>query len=162
MVVQLKQIGVIETAFSEARGTPVQPVMGKDATGIVRVFPEYAEALSDLGGFERIWLVYWFHRAAGARLCVKPYMAEDECSLFATRAPCRPNPIGISTVRLVAVEETQLRVQEIDILDGTPLLDIKPYVPRFDSYPAAAAGWLDRAGVNVREDMTADERFNIP
>jgi tRNA (adenine37-N6)-methyltransferase len=155
----LKQIGTIHTSFRKADGTPVQPVMAAGTDGVVEVFPEYLGALADLAGFERVWLVYWFHRATDAKLRVRPFLDDAERGLFATRAPCRPNPIGISSVRLVAVESTGLRVAEVDVLDGTPLLDIKPYVPRFDSFPEARAGWLDRVEVQRREGVRADSRF---
>ena len=152
----LKPIGVIRTPFPEPAGTPIQPGMSEGAEGRVIVFDEYREALSDLEGFERIWLVYWFHRAAPARMRVRPFLDSRERGLFATRAPCRPNPIGISCVRLLAIEGNALRISEVDIVDGTPLLDIKPYVPQFDAYPGARAGWLEDAGSGPRR---ADARF---
>ncbi|MGB9606461.1 MAG: tRNA (N6-threonylcarbamoyladenosine(37)-N6)-methyltransferase TrmO [Bryobacteraceae bacterium] len=153
---RLKPIGVIRTPFREPAGTPIQPCMSDGAEGQVIVFDEYREGLSDLEGFERIWLLYWFHCASPARLRVQPYLDSQERGLFATRAPCRPNPIGISCVRLLAVEGNVLRIAEVDIVDGTPLLDIKPYVPRFDAYPAARAGWLASAR-SAR--CAADDRF---
>jgi len=112
-----------------------------------------------LDGFERIWLIYWFDRAAAAQLQVKPYMDERERGLFATRAPCRPNPIGISAVKLIRIQNCTLYVADVDILDQTPLLDIKPYVPGFDCFEVKRLGWLS-AGPPVTK--FADDRFCKP
>lgn len=152
----LTPIGVIRTPFENAAGTPLQPSMAQGVEGTVEVFPEYAAGLKDLEGFERIWLIYWFHLAAPAELVVQPYMDSERHGVFATRAPSRPNPIGMSAVRLLAVEGAVLRVAEIDILDGTPLLDIKPYAPLFDHYSVSRCGWLDRRS---RQNAAADSRF---
>ncbi|MHC4983323.1 MAG: tRNA (N6-threonylcarbamoyladenosine(37)-N6)-methyltransferase TrmO [Planctomycetota bacterium] len=153
----LRQIGVIHSPFAEPSQAPIQAAMAAGSRGTVEVSEEYAPGLKDLEGFERIWLLYWFDRAGGARLKVKPYLDVAERGLFACRAPCRPNPIGISPVRLVRIERNILHVEELDILDGTPLLDIKPYVPQFDCFPAARSGWLDR--VPMPEKPKADGRF---
>jgi tRNA-Thr(GGU) m(6)t(6)A37 methyltransferase TsaA len=155
-LLRLSPIGVIHTPFREAAGTPIQPRRAKGARGTVEVFEKYREGLKDLEGFERIWLVYWLDRAAEARLRVVPYLDDTERGLFATRAPCRPNPIGISPVRLLRVEGSLLTVSGVDILDGTPLLDIKPYVPEFDCYPASRSGWFAQA---ARRRRLADSRF---
>jgi len=152
-----KPIGLIHSPFRQQAGTPIQPVFAEGAQGTVELNPEYEEGLLDLIGFERIWLLYWLHCAPPARLRAVPYRDEVERGIFATRSPCRPNAIGVSCVRLLAVSGTILTVGDMDILDGTPLLDIKPYVPDFDSYPNAKAGWLDAC----RVDRThADERFD--
>jgi tRNA-Thr(GGU) m(6)t(6)A37 methyltransferase TsaA len=131
---RLTPIGVIRTPFREAAGTPIQPRQAKGVKGTVEVLERFQEGLKDLEGFERIWLLYWFHRAAPARLRVVPYLDRQQRGLFATRAPCRPNPIGMSCVRLLQVKGSLLTVAGVDILDGTPLLDIKPYVPEFDGF----------------------------
>ena len=154
---QLTQIGVIRSPFKEATGMPIQPALAKDIEGAVDVFPQYAPALKDLDGFERIWLIYWFDKAASFRPTVVPYLDTAERGLFATRAPARPNPIGISSVRLLSIDDAAIRVAELDVLDGTPLLDIKPYVPRFDSYPEACSGWVD--AVRIDHNGNADGRF---
>lgn len=153
---RLKPIGVIRTPFAEPAGTPIQPCMAQGAEGSVIVFDEFAAGLQDLAGFERIWLIYWFHRAGPPRLRVQPFLDEQERGLFATRAPCRPNPIGISCVRLLAVEGHLLKIADVDIVDGTPLLDIKPYAPQFDCYPVRRTGWLEAAPGARR---LADRRF---
>lgn len=153
---ELQQIGVIHSPFCQPDGVPIQPRYAHAAEGTVEVFQPFAEGLRDLGGFERIWLIYWFHQAAAARLIVRPFKDKTERGLFATRAPCRPNPIGISPVRLLAVKGRHLRVADLDVLDGTPLLDIKPYVPEFDHYEIRRIGWLSEAG----SQTTADGRFS--
>ncbi len=133
----------------------MQPKLAEEAAGTVEVYPEYQDGLADLNGFERIWLIFWIHRAAQPRLKVIPYLDDTERGLFATRAPSRPNPIGISPVRLLSVEGNVLRVAGLDILDQTPLLDIKPYSPHFDCFPESRSGWLDA----VKRRSMADSRF---
>ena len=154
---RLRPIGVIHSPYHEPRGTPIQPAFGGDVRGEVEVFEEYADALDDLEGFERIFLIFWLHRAGPHRLRVVPYRDTEERGLFATRAPSRPNPIGLSIVRLVGREGNRLQVEGLDILDGTPLLDIKPYIPKIDAHAGSKAGWFD-AGRDARE--VADERFH--
>jgi tRNA-Thr(GGU) m(6)t(6)A37 methyltransferase TsaA len=152
----LKPIGIIHSPFTEAVGTPIQPVYAKNAEGTVEILPEFTEGLKDLDGFERIWLITYYHLAREPRMLVKPYMDDKLRGLFSTCAPARPNPIGISCVRLLSVENRTLQVAEIDILDGTPLLDIKPYSPRFDCFSVSRIGWLTKA----REELSkADQRF---
>ncbi|MBN1346118.1 MAG: tRNA (N6-threonylcarbamoyladenosine(37)-N6)-methyltransferase TrmO [Phycisphaerae bacterium] len=153
----MEPIGIIHTPFKETRGMPIQPVFAKGAEGRVEIYPQYQTGLKDLDGFDRIWLVYSFHRASGPRLCVVPYLDDCERGVFATRAPCRPNPIGMSPVRLLEVRENVMRVGDIDVLDGTPLLDIKPYARRFDCFEVRRSGWLDHASSSQKE---ADDRFS--
>ena len=155
---ELVTIGIIHSPFRESLGTPVQPCSARSAEGKVEVFAPFAEGLRDLAGFERVWLLFWCHRARPARLSVVPYRDTVERGLFATRAPARPNPIGLSAVRLRSIVGNVLDVGELDILDGTPLLDIKPYIPLYDSYPATACGWMEREG--ARKGLVfADGRF---
>jgi tRNA-Thr(GGU) m(6)t(6)A37 methyltransferase TsaA len=156
----IEQIGVIHSPFHCASGTPVQPRYAGGNEGTVEVFEAFGEGLRDLEGFERIWLLFWCHRAAEAQLTVVPYRDERSHGLFATRAPARPNPIGMSAVRLHSVKGRFLQVSEIDILDGTPLLDIKPYVAEYDSYPAVASGWL-RTSSSAETTCVADGRFEF-
>ncbi|MBN2491425.1 MAG: tRNA (N6-threonylcarbamoyladenosine(37)-N6)-methyltransferase TrmO [Planctomycetes bacterium] len=152
-----RSIGVIRTPHTAAAGTPIQPIYAEEALGEVHVDPDLEPALADLEGFERIWLVYWCDRAGPFRPRIVPYRDTREHGLFATRAPSRPNPIGLSVVRLLGREGNVLRVRGVDILDGTPLLDIKPYVPEFDAHPSSRAGWLD----DRRQDRRhADGRFH--
>jgi tRNA-Thr(GGU) m(6)t(6)A37 methyltransferase TsaA len=151
-------IRVIHTPFRQVKGAPIQPVFAPAAEGTVELLPEYADGLTDLAGFERVWLVYWLDRTGPARLRVIPFRDTIDHGIFATRAPCRPNPIGLSCVRLIAVAGNVLTVADVDMLDGTPLLDIKPYVPQFDAFPSVRAGWLDSSQNNTH----ADGRFVGP
>ncbi len=154
---RLHPIGVIHSPYREPGGTPIQAAFGGDVSGEVEVFEEYAEALDDLEGFERIYLIYWLHRARSFRLKVVPYRDTVERGLFATRAPSRPNPIGLSIVRLVDRKGNHLQVEGLDIIDGTPLLDIKPYIPLVDSHPDSRSGWF---GEGRKKREVADGRFH--
>ena len=151
-----RPIGVIHTPYREQMGTPIQPACAAGAQGTVTVFQPYVEALADLGGFERIWLVFHLDRAREWKTRVVPYRDTVERGLFATRAPARPNAIGISVVRLLSIEGATVHIQDLDMLDDTPLLDIKPYVPEFDAHPGSRAGWFEEA---VSGTDTADGRF---
>ncbi len=159
MKIEFEPIGVVHSPFTESTGTPVQPRTAEGTTARAEIDPRYAGGLFRLEGFERVWLVTWLDRTAACRLRVTPYLADIECGVFATRAPSRPNPIGLSCVRLVRIEGTTLHLAEVDLLDGTPLLDIKPYAPRFDCYLDARAGWLDDVTL---DNQTADGRFEEP
>ena len=138
----LKPIGTVHSPFKEPPGTPIQPGAAAGIQGMVEVFPEYQEGLKDLEGFSHLILLYHFHLAPGFSLLVQPFLDDQKRGLFATRAPARPNPIGISTVRLERIDGARLYIWEVDIVDGTPLLDIKPHVPRFDCREGATSGWL--------------------
>jgi tRNA-Thr(GGU) m(6)t(6)A37 methyltransferase TsaA len=154
---RLNPIGVIHSPYREPKGTPIQPAFGGGVRGEVEVYKEYADALDDLDGFEHIWLIFWLHRARPHRLKVVPYRDTVERGLFATRAPSRPNPIVLSMVRLIGRDGNRLQVEGLDILDGTPLLDIKPYIPKIDARAGSKAGWFD-ASRKARE--VADGRFH--
>ncbi len=156
-VLTIEPIGVIETPFRNPAGTPIQPSRANGARGTVRIEPHFQAGLKDLAGFERIWLIYWLHKAPESSLLVTPFLDRRQRGLFATRAPARPSPIGISAVRLLAVQEGVLEVADVDMIDGTPLLDIKPYVPAFDCYPNSKAGWFDESNSKRR---LADDRFD--
>jgi len=153
-----RPIGVVHSPFKEAKGTPIQPTAAKGTSGTVDVFTEFAEGLEDLSGFSHIILIYHFHLAKESILKVRPYMDVKTRGVFATRAPSRPNPIGISVVRLVRVEGNLLHVEDIDIVDGTPLLDIKPYVPEFDAPKSDRIGWLSK-NVDKLNTTRDDGRF---
>jgi tRNA-Thr(GGU) m(6)t(6)A37 methyltransferase TsaA len=154
---KIQPIGVIETPFREVAGTPIQPSRANGARGRVRIDRRFQSGLKDLAGFERIWLIYGFHKTPGSNLLVTPFLDRQQRGVFATRAPSRPSPIGISVVRLLAVREGVLDVADVDIIDGSPLLDIKPYVPEFDCYPDSKAGWFDES--NSKRRLT-DARFD--
>ena len=141
--IKYKPIGVVHSPHKEPKGTPIQPAGAKGIDGTVEVFPEYAEGLKDLEGFSHIILLYHFHLSREASLRVKPFMDTEVHGVFAMRGPSRPNPIGISAVRLVRIEGNILHIRDVDIVDGTPLLDIKPYVPKFDAREAENVGWLE-------------------
>lgn len=149
MKFQIGAIGVIRTGHATKEETPIQGAFHPDAEGTVELFPEFAAGLQDIGLFSHIILLYHFDRAGKVELIRKPFLDDAPHGIFATRHPCRPNGIGISIVRLLRREENRLMVSGIDVLDNTPLLDIKPYVPRFDAFPDASEGWF--AGKQKRD-----------
>ena len=156
--IRYRPIGVIHSPFKETKGMPIQPAGARGVAGTVEVIPECGDGLQDLDGFSHIFLLYHFHLSQGYSLMVKPYLDDSMRGVFATRAPRRPNAIGISVVRLVGIEGCTLHIEEVDIVDSTPLLDIKPYVPEFDSREVGRIGWL--AGKTERvASAAADERF---
>jgi len=157
-MLQLKPIGIIHTPFESPEGMPIQPAGATGVHGTIEVYKEYQAGLKDLEGFSHIILLYHFHHSHGFHLQVVPFMDTQPRGLFATRAPKRPNPIGLSVVQLDRIENNTLHVQNVDILDGTPLFDIKPYVPEFDSITNVRTGWLEGAGKTVR-NRQSDERF---
>ena len=156
--ITMRLLGVIRTPFSDLEGMPIQPSGAAGVRGRVQVLPEYRPGLLDLEGFSHIILLYHFHRSQGFRLQVTPFLDDQVHGLFATRAPRRPNPIGLSIVKLLGVEGGELLVENIDVLDGTPLLDIKPYAPRFDAQEDCRTGWMEKSG-NAVEHRRSDDRF---
>jgi len=154
--IKVTPIGYVRSGFKMQEGTPIQPSFAKKVKGEVVVKPEYLDALLDIDGFERIWVIYLFHRAGPFKHQVTPYRDTVKHGLFATRAPSRPNPVGMSVVKLLRVDQNILYVSGVDILDGTPVLDIKPYVADFDAYPGSKAGWLDQKNSSRKQ---ADKRF---
>lgn len=142
--IKYRPIGVVHSPFKEPKGTPIQPAGAEGVAGTVEVFPEYVEGLTDVDGFSHVILIYHCHLATKPSLTVKPFMDDKAHGVFAMRGPSRPNPIGISTVRLVSVEGNILHIRDVDIVDGTPVLDIKPYVPEFDVRPVERTGWLGK------------------
>ena len=158
MKIEYRPIGIIHSPFQDIEGMPIQPAGASSVQGRVEVFPEYAEGLKDLDGFSHIILLYHFHCVEGSELIVTPFMDASPRGVFSTRAPRRPNPIGISVVRLLSIEGTLLHVENVDILDATPLLDIKPYTPQFDHYPVDRIGWLEPTKDEVK-GKRSDRRF---
>ena len=156
--IKYKPIGIIRTPFKQPKGTPIQPKAGKDVEGKIEIFSEYEAGLKDLEGFSHIILLYHFHLVKESKLLVKPYMDDETHGIFATRAPARPNPIGISVVRLIKIEKNILYIKDVDIVDGTPLLDIKPYVGEFDIREIERYGWLEK-NVHKLESSRDDGRF---
>lgn len=153
-----RPIGVIRSPFRDPAGMPIQPGSARGVPGSVEVFEEYRQGLADLDGFSRIILIYPFHRSTGYSLVVTPFLDNRPRGLFSTRAPRRPNAIGLSVVRLTGVKGGELAIEDIDILDGTPLFDIKPYVSAFDSYPDERSGWLSGCGEKIAS-ARSDGRF---
>ncbi|MFO7570569.1 MAG: tRNA (N6-threonylcarbamoyladenosine(37)-N6)-methyltransferase TrmO [Smithellaceae bacterium] len=138
-----KPIGIIRSEHKIAEKTPIQPVYAGGCRGRAEVFDAFAEGLTDLEGFSHIYLLYHFHQAPTVRLRLKPFLQDVERGIFAIRAPGRPNPIGLSVVELLGIEGNVLLLEGVDILDGTPLLDIKPYTAKFDLHDVARSGWQD-------------------
>ena len=156
--IKYKPIGVIHSPFKEPKGTPIQPAAATGIRGTVEVFPEYTKGLRDIGGFSHLILVFHFHLSSGTLLEAKPYLDNETRGVFATRSPSRPNPIGVSIVRLIKIEGRILHIQDIDIVDGTPLLDIKPYVPEFDIREVEKIGWLEK-NIDKLSTSKDDGRF---
>jgi tRNA-Thr(GGU) m(6)t(6)A37 methyltransferase TsaA len=158
MEITYRPIGIIHSPFQSLDEMPIQPSGEASAPGSVEIFPEYIEGLKDLEGFSHITLVYHLHRVQKSKLTVTPFLDSEARGVFSTRAPARPNPIGLSTVRLEGREGNHLQVANLDVLDGTPLLDIKPYVPEFDAPQDIRLGWLEGALRNARTTQS-DDRF---
>ncbi len=157
--VTYKPIGIIRSPFRETRGTPIQPAAGKGVRGHVELFPEFIEGLKDLDSFSHIMLIFHLHLSRKVKLTAKPYMENEEHGIFAIRGPSRPNPIGISRVRLTGIKGNILYIQDLDIVDGTPLLDIKPWVPAFDAEENIRTGWLEK-NVHKLPEAKDDGRFS--
>lgn len=157
--IQYRPIGIIRSPHRTTEGTPIQAAGAKGIKGRIEVFPEYSVGLADLAGFSHIVILYHFHLAKKFSLKVKPFLDDQERGLFATRAPSRPNPIGLSVVRLIRITESNLEIQDIDVVDGTPLLDIKPYVPEFDIRKVAKFGWIEEKTKDMK-DVVDDGRFS--
>jgi tRNA-Thr(GGU) m(6)t(6)A37 methyltransferase TsaA len=157
--IAFKPIGIIHTPYEETAGMPIQPPGALGVMGTVEVFPEFSEGLQDIEGFSHIILVFHFDRSSDFKLKVKPFLEDNVHGVFAVRAPKRPNPIGISIVKLIKREDNILYIDNPDILNNTPLLDIKPYIPDFDAYPEAVAGWQEKHKGKVRKHKS-DDRFH--
>lgn len=155
----LRPIGVIRSPFAKLEDMPIQPSGARGARGEVELDPACAEGLDDLEGFSHLFLLYHFHRSKGFKLKVKPFLEDVKRGLFATRAPARPNPVGLSVVRLVERKGNVLLIEDVDVLDGTPLLDVKPVVPDFDAPQGEVrTGWLE-AHKGRAETLRSDDRF---
>ena len=156
--ISYRPIGIIRSPYKETKGTPIQTSGAKGVRGTVEIFPEWVEGLKDLDGFSHIILIYHFHLSKGYSLTVKPFLDDTPRGVFSTRAPKRPNSVGLSIVKLLKIEEATLYIEDVDIVDSTPLLDIKPYVPEFDGKEAIRTGWL-RGRAERATETEADERF---
>ena len=154
-----KPIGTIHSPYKEKRGVPIQGIFDPESKGRVDIFKEFEPGLRDIEGFSHLILLYVFDRSEGYSLICKPYMEEKDHGVFATRAPKRPNPIGLSVVRLEKREGPILYVAEVDILDETPLLDIKPFIPDVDHRKNARVGWLEEPLKKPTRRTVSDDRF---
>jgi len=158
MKIVYQSIGIIYTPHTSLTGMPIQPSSAQGIKGQVVLDSQYADALKDLEGFSHIYLIYHLHKAKKPRLRVKPFLEDKQHGLFATRAPSRPNPIGLSVVRLLSIEGSTIHVENLDILDGTPLLDIKPFVGEMNGVKNTRIGWLEnhRSQISTKQ---SDDRF---
>lgn len=156
--VQYMPIGSIHSPFKDLEGMPIQPTGGRHIRGTVEIYPEYTDGLKDLDEFSHIILIYHLHLSDSYDLEVIPFMDDVPHGLFSTRAPKRPNPIGISIVKLIKIEGNIIHIENMDMIDETPLLDIKPYVPEFDPDEIESIGWLSKSISKVRNER-ADDRF---
>ena len=158
--VQYNPIGIIHSPFKELHGMPIQPVGARGVKGTIELEKEYETGLKDLDGFSHILLIYHFHLCNGHSLEVKPFLDKVKRGIFATRAPKRPNPIGMSVVRLEKIEGSTLHISNVDVVDGTPLLDIKPYIPHFDRDEGEdiSIGWFEDKHHEAK-DKKSDKRF---
>jgi len=155
-----RPIGIIHTPFREPEGMPIQGALVPETEGWIEIFPEYAPGLKDVSGFSHLILLYVFHRSRGYQLLCKPFLEETERGLFAIRAPRRPNPIGMTVVRLLGLKDTRLDIAGVDMIDGTPLLDIKPYIPAIDAHPQASEGWISGKMRKDGNKNLSDKRFS--
>ncbi|MCU0571922.1 MAG: tRNA (N6-threonylcarbamoyladenosine(37)-N6)-methyltransferase TrmO [Syntrophobacteraceae bacterium] len=154
-----RPIGIIHSPYKTLEDMPIQPAGAKGKEGLIIVRPEFSKGLRDIEGFSHLYILYHFHRVKETRLEVTPFLDSKSHGVFATRAPVRPNPIGLSVVRLTGRSDNELRIVNVDVLDGTPLLDIKPYVPEFDVFRTDAVGWLEQSSKAVASHRS-DDRFS--
>jgi len=159
--IQLNPIGIIHSPFTQIVGTPIQSTYSKNGEGTVEIFPEFKQGLKDLEGFSHIYLIYYFHKSKGYCLTCRPFLDNVERGLFAIRAPRRPNPIGLSIVKLKEIRDNIISVSSLDILDGTPLIDIKPYIPHFDAPKTTKVGWFKEVSEKNKGTIISDNRFTI-
>jgi len=158
MINEYNPIGTIYSPFTKLEGMPIQPSAAKGIKGTIKILPEYEEGLKDLDGFSHIILLCHFHRSKEFKLQVVPFLDSVPRGVFATRAPKRPNPIGLSIVKLLRIDGRILHIENVDILNETPLLDIKPYIPIFDENQKVRTGWLELTKKEIRK-IKSDKRF---
>lgn len=154
-----KPIGSIHSDHKAKEGVPIQGAFAKDSKGYVEVYPEYQTGITDLDGFSHIFLLYHFHLSKGYSLLTKPFLDDDQHGIFSIRAPKRPNPIGLSLVKLEKVVDNILHISEVDIIDNTPLLDIKPYISKIDSRSNTRNGWLTKK-MDQENTYLSDDRYS--
>ncbi len=153
-----KAIGVVHSPFKEPKNVPIQAAASKGTEGTIEIYPQYAEGLTDLDGFSHIILLYHLHLVKDSYLMVKPFLDDKLRGVFATRAPARPNRIGFSVVKLERIEGNILHISNLDVIEGTPVLDIKPYIPAFDCVQAERIGWFS-GKIDKLDTARDDGRF---
>ncbi|MDZ7845177.1 MAG: tRNA (N6-threonylcarbamoyladenosine(37)-N6)-methyltransferase TrmO [Anaerolineales bacterium] len=158
MKITYQPIGILRSPFTQLEQMPIQPSGDSSSPGFARIYPEYLAGLQDLDGFSHLILLYHFHQVTSVKMLVTPYLDSEPHGVFATRAPVRPNSIGISVVRLIGLEQDKLQFADLDVLDKTPLLDIKPYIPDFDTPEDSRIGWLEQDSKDVKT-IKSDDRF---
>jgi tRNA (adenine37-N6)-methyltransferase len=151
-------IGIIHTPYYSHENIPIQGTGGKGIKATIEIYPEFSAGLKDLDGFSHIILIYYMHLVGKSSLIVKPFLDDEKCGIFATRSPVRPNPIGITTVRLIEIKDNRLIVEDIDMIDQSPLLDIKPCIPMIDDLQGVRLGWLT-GKVEQFSQKKSDDRF---
>lgn len=156
---EIQPIGYLRTPFAEPEGTPIQPGFARDCAGEACLDPAYREGLLGLAGFSHVWLIYGFHRQEQTRLVVKPFMAEVEVGVFATRAPARPNRLGLTLAKVLGVEAGRVCLSGLDMVDGSPLYDLKPFFGRLEIPESWCTGWLDESACLAGPPRVADKRF---
>lgn len=159
MTIKYEQIGTVYSPFEKKEGMPIQAISANGIKGKIEINKDLEEGLSDLDGFSHIFLIYAFHKSKGFDLKTKPFLSDKIFGIFATRAPRRPNAIGISVVKILSIYKNILEIENIDVLNGTPLLDIKPYIPEFDIHKVEKIGWLENK-ISAIAQTKSDERFN--
>lgn len=159
--ISIQPIGIIHTPFNTIKDMPIQPLAAEGVKGFIELFPEYAEGLTDLEEFSHITLLYHFHKINNYDLLVKPFMDTKKHGIFATKSPKRPNAIGLSTVKLLGIENNVIHIEMVDMLNGTPLIDIKPFFAKFDNRTNTKSGWLDNQLNIPIHELRSDERFKL-
>lgn len=155
----INPIGIIHTPHVDVKNTPIQPLAAEGIKGYIELLPEYVQGLKDLEGFSHVTLIYRFHKINGFELEVVPFMDIEKRGIFSCKAPKRPNAIGISTVKLISIEGNIIHIDQVDMLDGSPLIDIKPFYPRYDNRENVRIGWLEKNKDLAVDKLIADERF---
>ena len=159
MKIEFESIGILHTPFKTKEGMPIQPIGGKGIKGTLELNPKYTDGLKDLDGFSHIIILYYFHKVKNMKLLAKPFLDKELRGIFAIRGPPRPNPIGISIVKLIKIKDNILTIENLDMLDGTPVLDIKPYIPKYEFISEVKNGWVD--GIQQKAENTkSDSRFS--
>lgn len=158
MIINYTPIGYVSASFKSPQNAPIQPSGASGSDAYITIKPELITGLQDIGGFSHLIIIYHFHLAKAAKLICQPFLDNQTHGIFAIRGPNRPNPIGLSIVELKVVEANVITIGRNDMVDGTPVLDIKPYVVDFDCYPTAAKGWLE-GKAQYSKSKRSDDRF---